>query len=414
MKTIQIPRRFVVSDWGGTETVLLETSKRLLEMGHDTEILTTNMLSNSQEEVIDGVKVSRTPYFYPYIGLGRDAKLALDKKGGNIFSFPLLKKLVEYKNLDIIHLHTLKRLGGIGRYIAQKRNIPYIVSLHGGVYDVPEQEKASLIDPTRGTLEWGKILGWWVGSRRVLDDASAILCVGKQEQIEISKRYPGKKILFLPNGVDMKRFAKGDGKKFRRKYGLRDADTVVLTVGRIDQQKNQLFIIKQMPEMLKIYPDIRYVVVGHVTNDRYYEEIKTTINKLALENKVIVIPGFDSASNLLTDAYHGADIFLLPSIHEPFGIVILEAWAALLPVIASNVGGIPSFVENGKDGILFKSNNVKSFFDSIRLVVEDKTFSSKLSRNGRTKAEYEYDWRIITNRLLEIYAGVIDENPFRK
>ena len=74
------------------------------------------------------------------------------------------------------------RTGGIGRYVARRRGIPYVVTLHGGVFDVPAEEAQSLTDPTRGTLEWGKVLGWWVGSRRVLDDAAAILCVGLEEQ----------------------------------------------------------------------------------------------------------------------------------------------------------------------------------------------------------------------------------------
>ncbi len=68
MNIVQIPRRFVRSHWGGTETVILETCKRLLKLGHHTEIICPNALAHQDKEVIGGVSISRVPYFYPYLG----------------------------------------------------------------------------------------------------------------------------------------------------------------------------------------------------------------------------------------------------------------------------------------------------------------------------------------------------------
>lgn len=168
MNIVQVPRRFVRSHWGGTETVILETSKRLLAKGHETKIICPNALAPSNAETVEGVEVIRTPYFYPYFGLSSQAKNLLDLKGGNLFSFALMKALKKERELDLIHLHTSKRTGGIARYVAMKRGIPYVVSLHGGLFDVPVEEAATWTEPTTNAYEWGKILGWWVGSRRVL------------------------------------------------------------------------------------------------------------------------------------------------------------------------------------------------------------------------------------------------------
>jgi len=200
MNIVQIPRRFVSSHWGGTETVILETCKRLLQRGHHTEIICPNALAHQDKaqqnkEVIGGVSISRVPYFYPYFGLSNESKQQLDRKGGNLFSFALMRALKKYPALDLIHLHTAKRPGGIGRYIAIKRKIPYVVSLHGGVFDVPDEEAETWTTPTEGTFEWGKILGWWVGSRRVLDDAAAILCVGEEEQRQTQQHFPNKRVI---------------------------------------------------------------------------------------------------------------------------------------------------------------------------------------------------------------------------
>jgi len=124
MNIVQVPRRFVSSHWGGTETVILETCKRLLKMGHHTEIICPNALAHQNKKVIGGVNISRMPYFYPYLGLSDEAKQQLDRKGGNLFSFAMMSALKKYPDLDLIHLHTAKRLGGIGRTIAMKRKIP--------------------------------------------------------------------------------------------------------------------------------------------------------------------------------------------------------------------------------------------------------------------------------------------------
>ncbi|MEW6128480.1 MAG: glycosyltransferase family 4 protein [Acidobacteriota bacterium] len=413
MNVIQLPRRFVKSEWGGTETVILETSKRLEKMGHHTEIFCPNALAASNLEKLDNIEIHRFNYFYPYLGLRKEAKHQLDHKGGNLFSFSLMRALQKFPSLNLIHLHTGKRLGGIARFVAQKRKIPYIVSLHGGLFDVPTDEAKAWTEPTMGSYEWGKALGWVVGSRRVMDDAAVILCVGKPEQIETQKRYPNKKVVYLPNGVDPEKFAQGNGRAFRSKYNIPQNANVLLTVGRIDPQKNQLFPVQLLPELIKGDAHAHLVLIGHITNDDYYKKLLSVVNEMELENRVTLISGLDSESSDLKDAYKAADIFLLPSIHEPFGIVILEAWAAGLPVIAHRVGGIPAFVEDGKDGLLFDTANEQTFIKAYMTLIKDSEKRKSLADAGNQKARSEYSWDSITGKLINIYEEAIDENPLR-
>ena len=414
MNIIQIPRLFVRSHWGGTETVILETCKRLLKMGHHTEIICPNALAKEDKETIGGVRVTRMPYFYPYLGLSREAKNLLDRKGGNLFSFAMMRFLRKYPDLDLIHLHTSKRPGGIGRYVAMKRGIPYVVSLHGGVFDVPDEEAATWTAPTEGTFEWGKILGWWVGSRRVLDDAAAILCVGEEEQRLTQQRFPDKKVIHLANGVDPDRFATGDRNGFRNTYHIPSDAYVLITVGRIDPQKNQIFAINILPELIQLNPKAHVVIIGPVTNENYSQKLTRKINEKGLDDHVTIIDGLAAGSQELVDAYHGADIFLLPSVHEPFGIVILEAWAAGLPVVASRVGGIPSFVDDGEDGLLFDPKDEAGFISVFKTILESPEKARALGAAGRVKARGQYSWDRITQFLVDIYEEAVRENPFRK
>ncbi len=414
MNIVQVPRRFVRSHWGGTETVILETCKRLLAKGHKTKIICPNALAASNGETVEGVEVLRTPYFYPYFGLSSRAKTLLDLKGGNLFSFALMKALKKEPDLNLIHLHTSKRTGGIARYVAMKRGIPYVVSLHGGLFDVPVEEAATWTEPTNNAYEWGKILGWWVGSRRVFDDASAIICVGEEERVQTQRQYPGKKVILLPNGVEPSLFSSGDGKAFRIKNNIPAEAYVMLTVGRIDPQKNQLSLVKIFNDICMINDSAHLVIIGPVTNQGYYDKIMRQVTSLGLDSRITVIPGLDANSADLCNAYHSADLFILPSIHEPFGIVILEAWASGLPVVASRIGGIPSFVLHREDGILFEPNNSPDMLEAIRFVMDNPEEAKKISIEGKKKAVTQFSWDIITNRLIEIYEEAIRENPFRK
>jgi glycosyltransferase involved in cell wall biosynthesis len=411
---VHVPRRFVQSHWGGTETVIVETCKRLVRMGHETRIICPNALATRDREVLDGVDVLRVPYFYPYLGLKDEARQLMDRKGGNLFSFALMEALKNEPRLDLIHLHTAKRTGGIGRYVALKRGIPYVVSLHGGMFDVPTAEAATWTEPTQGALEWGKLLGWWVGSRRVMDDAAAIICVGEEEKIQTQHRYPAKKVVHLPNGVDPDRFAAGDGKGFRHAHGIPEDRFVLLTVGRIDPQKNQLLVLKLMPRLAEIHDRIHYLIIGPVTNEDYGAELDAYIQHHDLHQRVTVIRGLPADGQALTDAYHAADAFVLPSIHEPFGIVILEAWAAGLPVLASRVGGIPSFVVSGQDGYLFTSNDKRSLIDAFHVLVHHPEEARAWAESGKRKARNEYGWDTIVGRLVALYEEAIRENPLRQ
>jgi glycosyltransferase involved in cell wall biosynthesis len=407
MKIAQVPRRFVRHAWGGTETVVLETSKRLLQQGHQTEILCPNALAESDSECIGGVDVRRFSYFYPYLGLSPEAQDQMDRKGGNMFSLPLMRALKSSPDLDLIHLHTGKRIGGIGRYVAKQRGIPYIVSLHGGLLDVPSEEAATWTAPTEGSWEWGKALGWWVGSRRLMDDAAAIVCVGQAEKEATQRRYPNQNVVFLPNGANTARFAVGDGGAFRAQYNIPQDAFVAGSIGRIDPQKNQKFLLDALPEMLRLVPNLHLLLVGHVTNEAYRAEFEREAAQRGLQNRITLIPGVDAGGNSLVDAYHALDLFLLPSQHEPFGIAILEAWAAGKPVIASRVGGIPSFVEDGVNGLLYAPGDTAAFLRAFQAVQSTPGLSERLARTGCQTARKEYDWNTITNQLIRLYESVV-------
>lgn len=413
MKIVHVPRRFVASHWGGTETVVLQTCRELKAAGHDVRIVTSAALSRPGTEDMQGIAVERHGYFYPWLGLDEGARRLLDQKGGNLFSFSLWRALLREPGLDVLHLHTAKRLGGIVRHAARRRGIPYVISVHGGLLDMPAAEQQSFVEPTAGRPEWGKLLGAAVGSRRVFDDAAAILCLGSEEARRMREQYPRVPVHQFPNGVDAARFATGDGAAFRARHGIAAEAPLALVMGRIDPQKNQLLAVEALESLRARVPGARLLLVGHVTNDAYHAKVREAIAARGLAEAVTLIPGVAADSSDLVDAFHAADVFLLPSVHEPFGIVILEAWAAWRAVVASRVGGVPSFVEDGRDGLLFESGDAPGAVAHLAEVLGNPARRAALAEAGRRKAVAEYAWPRIAERLLAIYEEARRAHPLR-
>jgi glycosyltransferase involved in cell wall biosynthesis len=185
-------------------------------------------------------------------------------------------------------------------------------------------------------------------------------------------------------------------------------------MGRIDPQKNQHFVVDAFPQLLRLVPDAHLVFIGHVTNEPYCEELRRRIGELDQPQRVTVITGLDAGSTDLVDAYHAADVFVLPSLHEPFGIVILEAWAAGRPVVASRVGGVASLVADSEDGLLFDAHDQQGFLRACTAILDRPEYRRQLADRGQRKARQQYGWDTITRRLLEIYEEVVRESHLRQ
>jgi len=408
VRSIQIPRRFVAGEWGGTETTILQSSRALNAAGLPTRIFTSLALSDMRRETLHDVEVRRFPYCYPFLGLNRDNRRDMDKKGGNLLSLSLLWSLLREPGIDLLHAHSGKRLGGIVRTAARLRGIPYVITLHGGYFDIPTGQMQQMLAPISKTFEWGKPLGALLGSRRVLQDAAAVLCVGDNEYQAARTALPGQRVELLPNGVDCEYFATGDGEHFRAHYGIPTERRIILCVSRIDYQKNQLALVDTLPSILQQHPDTQLVLVGPVTIDAYQRKLLQRIDQLGMQAHVSLIPGLTADDPLLRGAYHAAEVFCLPSLHEPFGIVVLEAWAAGLPVVAASVGGIPSFTQHGENVLHADPHDWQSLAQQLLEVMDNTQLASRLANNGRNLAQRKYDWHVVSRQLATLYQELAD------
>lgn len=406
-KIIHVMRRFTPKKWGGTECVVFNFSRELIRRKIQSPVYCTSMLSAPGFQPLENVPVTRFPYCFPWLFLSLDARKKLELKGGSPLSLGLFFGLMKEKEISIIHTHVQHRLGGMARTAARLKKIPYVVSIHGGYFTLPQEQTDKMTEPFRGKPEWGKAFGALFGSRHVLEDADAVICVGQDEADEVRAHFPDKPVHYLPNGVYVRRFAEADGELFRKKYTFQPLEKIVLCVSRIDYQKNQIGLVRAFAEFSKSNPDHRLVLIGHVTVEAYRQELEREIQTLELSGRVTVIDGLEPNDPLLPAAYKAAEMFVLPSMHEPFGIVVLEAWAAGLPVIASNVGGIPGFVKDGETALLVEPGDEESLSQCMEKLAGDIALRGNLSRLAYGEVASTYDWPKVTDRLVAIYEEIV-------
>jgi len=189
-KIIYMPRRYAKAHWGGTETVINETSHQLKKLGIDVKIYTSKALANQSHEKIYGIDVERFDYTYARWGLKNENKKLLDKRGGDLYSLGLFWRLLTEKNIDIIHIHTGNRMGAMVRLVSKIKKIPYGITIHGGVLDIPQKEVAKMVEPVKGTFNWGKFVDILIGKEKVFNDAKFIICVSDEERKKLQKNIP--------------------------------------------------------------------------------------------------------------------------------------------------------------------------------------------------------------------------------
>ena len=395
MRIAHVLRRLSFDDWGGTEQVVWNLAKAQRAAGHEVRLFATTALCGKERETVDGLDILRFKPIYPWWPMPKSLVAELDRKGGNPFVPGLGKALREWRP-DIIHCHAMARIAELCLRVGERTRC--VISLHGGGANVPGVEAKSLKAPTRRRIPWGKMLDYALGwTRRIPEDFGGIVCVGEDEYDRYKAIHPH--VMFLPNGVDTSLFPTPSSK-----LQAPSSNISLLCVARIDRQKNQMALV----EALARHPGTTLRLVGPATQPDYLEELKVKAAELGVSDRVAFVGALRPGSPELIAEYGNADAFILASRHEPFGIVALEAWAAGLPVVASDVGGLGRLCARHPDAAI--SFDSASAADLDRAIDElsrriASSAAKAMSEAGR-KAAAEYDWNRLSARLVDFYLEI--------
>ena len=392
MRIAHVLRRLSFEDWGGTEQVVWNIAKAQVAAGHEVRIFATTALCETAHEVRDGLEIFRFRPIYPWWPMPKKLIADLDRKGGNPFVPGLGRALVEWRP-DFIHCHAMERIAELCHRTARQLGIKYAVSLHGGGANVPEAEAKSLRSPTRRLVPWGKLLDYFMGwVKSIPMDADGIVCVGEDEYVKYRERH--RHVIYLPNGVDFKSYSHS-----REQARAHHEGQVAVCIARIDRQKNQMMLV----EALARHPDMRVRLVGPVTQPDYRDQILERAAQLGVAGRLAVVGALKPGSEELLAEFRNADVFVLPSRHEPFGIVVLEAWACGLPVVASAVGGLGRLCAAHHGAALtFSPDSPQELDDALRRL---PALRDSLVAEGLDAAR-QYDWNILSARLVEFYRSL--------
>lgn len=301
------------------------------------------------------------------------------------------------QNFDLIHAHDWMTFlaGSILKHVLR---IPMVVTFHsterGRRGEIPSPFERMIND-----IEW-------LGSY----EANHVITVGNsiKEELVSSFGVPTDKISVIHNGINVKR-------RVAKDPGIRNAfatpeERIILFVGRLVWQKGVRYLMEAAPSIFREHPEAKIVIVGE---GDMHQELRKLASDLGISQKVYItghIP--DDTLNTL---YGFADVMMIPSIYEPFGLTALEGMSAGLPVVASRVGGLGEIITDRKSGILVPPGNPGSIASAVNELLANPTFAMALARNGRARSNYFAAAKMVeeTSKVYEKVVGLnakADEN----
>ena len=213
---------------------------------------------------------------------------------------------------------------------------------------------------------------------------------------------PPHKVKVIPAGVNLDMFSPVEQRDARRKLGIRE-ENVILYVGRIEPLKGIDILLRAVP-LLECANDLRVMVVGgNPSGDTEMERLKAISAELGISDSVTFTGPVPQ--DRLPAYYSAADIYVLPSHAESFGLAALEAMACGTPVVVSRVGGLKTFVENGKTGYLAPWRCPDAFAQRLDMLLAAPDLRRAMGRAAREKA-LSMGWNRVADRMLDYYAGL--------
>ena len=211
------------------------------------------------------------------------------------------------------------------------------------------------------------------------------------------------RIRIVAPGVEHAFFGPGDRKQARRALDLPSRAPLLLFVGRIQPLKGLAVAVLTLAALIEDHPDAHLVVVGGPSGpqgDAEVARVHSLVDSLGLGEHVFFVP--PRLHELLSTYYRAADVCLVPSRSESFGLVALEAAACGTPVVASDVGGLRSLIDHGRTGYLVEDPSPEAFAGRVRQILAEPLLAERLSTGSVLRAR-RYTWARAAHLLREIY-----------
>ena len=379
-----------VRDTGGMNVYIRQVAQELGKRGVLVDIYTRYHDSNDPqvEDMGNGVRVI-------HIAAGRHStpKEVIPKHLPEFVCGVLNYTEQEGLSYDLIHSHYWLS-GRVGAILGHHWRIPHVASFHT-LAEVKQRARVGEQEPVARA----------VGERKVIASADRIVVFTQHERDAMMRLYdaPSHKIDVIPCGVDVDLFRPMDQGLARDKLGL-NGHKVVLYVGRLAPLKGVDILLRAVAQLEERDNTEVLIVGGDLESDREAERLKSVSRDLGISSQVSFLGSLDQED--LPTYYNAADVCVMPSYYESFGLVALEAMACGTPVIASRVGGLPTVVKNGLTGYLIPWRCPDPFTDSLDVLLNSRAINDAMGEASRRLA-LTMRWPTVADQLLTTYRGLI-------
>ncbi len=358
---------------GGVTEHLMHLDREFRARGHDTRIIAA---STEDQDALDSnvIKVSGAVAPIPFAG--STARITLSPQ-----VYRRVKKILSDEQFDVVHVHE-PAVPLLCLTVLRHSHAVNVGTFHA------YRETNTLYQYARPV------------ARRIFGRLDGRIFVSEAVRDYITYYFPGD-YRVIPNGIDYARFAAPGIQPIER---YNDGRPNILFVGRMEKRKGFRHLIRAYPYIKAAIPDARLLVVG-----AYSDEEKAPFIRYARTHRLrgIHFVGWVSREDL-PRYYRTATVFCAPSTgFESFGIVLLEAMAAGLPIVASDIAGYRLVLNDGVQGRLVQPENEVSLAGAIVELLRDSTACASMSAYGRATAA-QYDWSLIAQRVLDYYGELIE------
>ncbi len=373
---------------GGTENHMLELGPALARQGVDVHVVTAQLKGGKKTELINGVKVHRIPCkFFKIKGLYPPPLVACP----NFLRY--LREIDARENFDLFHLHSrwFPDFTLVRRYCLGTGK-PLVLTVHNA--------RPIGINPVYTVF--GSAYEAAIG-KKVLRSADQLIAVSRWTRDDVLKyKLDKNKFTVIHNGLDFSQFSTKHSPDIKKKLRMGKNEALIIWVGRIVEQKGLRYLFQAMPEVLKNF-SAKLLLVGTGSEEK---QLRKQARALGI-GKSIVFYGEVTNRKELNNLLRGADVFVFPSIWEPFGIACLEAMASGLPVVATKTGGIPEIVQHGKNGLLVPPRSAGALATGLVYLLKNKRKRLEMGRNARKTVEKNFAWRRIAAETKKVYAKAL-------
>jgi glycosyltransferase involved in cell wall biosynthesis len=268
-----------------------------------------------------------------------------------------------------------------------------------GIPSVSTQHTVGI--PEGGSAFWRNEL-MWASLRYCCNKVIAVSESTRQFHQQMGRLDNGKTITIY-NGIDLssyKAFSSMERDKKRKSLNLPANGMVITTVAVLRELKGIQYMIEAMPIILDAAPDVCYLIVG---DGEYGQSLRELVELHQLGDRVF----FAGHRSDIPEILAASDLFVLPSLTEALPTVLIEAMAAMKPIVASSVGGIPEMIDNGRNGLLVRHANASDLATACLQVLLDEHKAETMGRNGFDVAREKFDIQNQVHKLTNLYQELL-------